>query len=243
MCVPEEQSEKLPGGRLKKAIVLTSGGLDSATCIALAKSQGYALYALSFDYGQKNKAELQAAEKIAAVNAAVSHEIIDIRSLGRIASSALIDSKIDVPDYTGKIEVPVTYVPARNTIFLSIALAYAEVREAAAIFIGCNNADYTGYPDCRAEYLEAFQAMANLALKPVREGRGIVIHAPLVNLSKREIIELGTGLNVDYSFTVSCYRCDEKGRACGNCDACTYRREGFAKAEIVDPTRYIFLKH
>lgn len=223
---------------LKKVIVLNSGGLDSATCMALAVSQGYEVYSLSLDYGQKHKAELEAAAHIAMINHAVSHHQMDLSSLGRLVQSALTDDQIDVQDYTGKSEIPVTYVPARNTVFLSVALAYAETVAATGIFIGCNDADYTGYPDCRADYIAAFQAMANLALKQAREGQVITVHTPLISLSKQEIIHLGLSLGVDYSVTVSCYRFDAGGRACGNCDACRYRKEGFAKAGVDDPTWY-----
>ena len=224
---------------MTKTIVLNSGGLDSATTMAVAKNQGYDLYSLTLDYGQKHKAELRAAEQLAKVNNAVNHRLVDITSLSSFMRSALTDSKIDVPDYSGKSGIPVTYVPARNTIFLSVALGYAETLEADSIFVGCNNADYTGYPDCRADYLEAFQTMANFALKRGRENSPVHIQAPLVNLNKQEIIELGTRLQVDYSFTVSCYRADDAGRACGSCDACTYRKEGFNKVGIKDPTRYV----
>ncbi len=223
---------------MKKAIVLNSGGLDSATTMAVAKNQGYELYSLTFDYGQKHKAELRAAEKLAKVNNAANHRLVDITSLSSFMRSALTDSKINVPDYSGQSGIPVTYVPARNTIFLSVALGYAETLEAESIFMGCNNADYASYPDCRSDYLNAFQAMANLALKRGREGNPVQLQAPLVNLNKQEIIELGMRLRVDYSFTVSCYRSDDEGRACGHCDACVYRKEGFKKAGIADPTRY-----
>lgn len=201
-----------------RAIVLSSGGLDSATTMAVAKEQGYKLYSLTFNYGQKHHAELRAAEQLAQVNHAV-HRLVDITSISDFMRSALTDSAIKVPDYSGKSGIPVTYVPARNTIFLSIALGYAETLDADAIFMGCNIADYMAYPDCQADYIDAFQAMANLALKRTREGQLIPILAPLVNLNKQEIIELGACLKVDYSFTVSCYRSDDAGKACGSCDA------------------------
>lgn len=223
---------------MKKAIILNSGGLDSATTMAVAKDQEHAIYSLTFDYGQKHKAELRAAEQLATVSQAVSHRLVNITSLSSFMRSALTDGGISVPDYNGTEGIPVTYVPARNTIFLSIALGYAEVLDADSIFMGCNTADYMAYPDCRADYIDAFQSTANLALKRSREGHPVHIQAPLVNLNKQEIIELGARLDVDYRFTVSCYRSDDDGRACGSCDACTYRREGFQKAGISDPTRY-----
>ena len=222
---------------MTKAIVLSSGGLDSATTMAVAKDQGYELYSLTFDYGQKHRAELRAAEQLAHVNHAV-HRLVDVTAISGFMRSALTDSDIAVPDYSGQSGIPVTYVPARNTIFLSVALGYAETLGADVIFMGCNLADYMAYPDCQADYIDAFQAMANLALKRAREGQPVLIQAPLMNLSKQNIIELGTRLKVDYSFTVSCYRSDDQGRACGRCDACTFRKEGFKKAGIADPTRY-----
>jgi 7-cyano-7-deazaguanine synthase len=219
-----------------KAIVLLSGGLDSATCLAIARSLGYQCYALSFSYGQKHSAELQAAHRLASAFSVVSHRIIPI-DLGGFGGSALTDADIEVP--TGGTQgIPVTYVPARNTVFLSIALAWAEVIEAEAIFIGVNAVDYSGYPDCRPEYINAFQAMADLATKAGLEGRGPKINTPLIDKTKVEIIQWGLQLGVDYSQTVSCYQADEQGRACGQCDSCLIRKRAFEAAGGVDPTVY-----
>lgn len=221
---------------MKKAVILFSGGLDSTTCLALAKSQGFACYTLSFSYDQRHSAELLAAEKIAA-HLGASHKIIDI-SMGAIGGSALTDPNIEVPDYSGDGKIPVTYVPARNTIFLSFALGYAEALNAQDIFIGSSSVDYSGYPDCRPEYFTAFQQLANLATKAGVEGSLFTIHTPLLYLSKAETIQLGQQFNVDYSLTVSCYRADTQGQACGKCDSCTLRKKGFAEVGIADPTRY-----
>ena len=220
-----------------KAIVLLSGGLDSSTVLAIAQGGGYACHTLSFDYGQRHRAELEAAERISQSVKACSHRVIqfDLRALG---GSALTDTAIDVPEEPTE-GIPVTYVPARNTLFLSFALAYAEVLDAGAIFVGVNAVDYSGYPDCRPEYINAFQEMANLATKVGVSERGPRIHAPLIELSKAEIIKKGMGLGVDYSMSVSCYQADQFGRACGRCESCRLRREGFVTAKVPDPTRYI----
>jgi len=220
----------------KKAIILLSGGLDSTTCIAIAKSHGYDCYALSFSYGQKHSSELDAAKRISESESIILHKIIDL-DLGSFGGSALTDSSISVPtdDSEG---IPVTYVPARNTVFLSVALAWAEVLQAEAIFAGVNAVDYSGYPDCRPEYIKAFQTMADLATKAGIEGHGVQIKTPLIDLTKVEIIQLGHAMGVDYSQTVSCYQADELGKACGECDSCRIRTLAFKKADIVDPTRY-----
>ncbi len=220
----------------KKAVILFSGGLDSTTCLALAKSEGYACYALSFDYGQKHKVELDVALSLAKRMGVKEHKIVSL-DLGTL-NSALTDDKLKVPDYKDDNEIPTTYVPARNTVFLSIALGWAEVLEAFDIFIGANAIDYSGYPDCRPAYLETFEKLANLATKAGVQGARYTIHAPLVHLTKGEIIEQGIRLRIDYSQTLSCYRADAEGRACGKCDSCTYRKKGFTEAGIVDPTRY-----
>jgi 7-cyano-7-deazaguanine synthase len=220
----------------KKAIVLLSGGLDSITVLALAKQQGYTCYALSFDYGQRHNAELAAAAQIAQDYLVEEHKIIKL-GLGSIGGSALTDAHIAVPD-TLQTGIPVTYVPARNTIFLSFALGWAEVLNLRDIFIGVNAVDYSGYPDCRPEFIKAFQQLANLATKAGVEGGHFTIHTPLISLSKAEIIKQGTALGVDYQHTVSCYSADEPGCACSVCDACRLRKAGFIEAGIADPTRY-----
>jgi 7-cyano-7-deazaguanine synthase len=220
----------------KKAIVLLSGGLDSITVLALAKKQGFKCYALSFDYGQRHNAELMAAKKIAADYQVEEHKIINL-GLNSIGGSALTDEHIAVPQSPQE-GIPVTYVPARNTIFLSFALGWAEVLKLNDIFIGVNAVDYSGYPDCRPEFIKAFQNLANLATKAGVEGEHFAIHTPLIALSKAEIIKLGVELGVDYQQTVSCYSADEQGRACQTCDACRLRKMGFAEAGIKDPTRY-----
>ncbi|MFZ2311248.1 MAG: 7-cyano-7-deazaguanine synthase QueC [Methylobacter sp.] len=220
----------------KKAIVLLSGGLDSITVLALAKKQGFKCYALSFDYGQRHNAELVAAAQIAADYQVEDHKIIQL-GLGSIGGSALTDEHIAVPQ-TLQAGIPVTYVPARNTIFLSFALGWAEVLNLSDIFIGVNAVDYSGYPDCRPEFIKAFQELANLATKAGVEGECITIHTPLIALSKAEIIKKGVGLGVDYKRTVSCYSADEQGRACRVCDACRLRKTGFIEAGIKDPTQY-----
>lgn len=221
---------------MKKAVVLLSGGLDSATVLAIARSQGFVCYCLSLDYHQRHVAELKAAEKIAKALGAVAHRTAQL-DLSMFGGSALTDSCIDVPQAPTE-GIPVTYVPARNTIMLSLALAWAEVLDARDIFIGVNALDYSGYPDCRKEYVDAFQRMANLATKSAVEGRTITIHAPLIDLSKAQIIQQGSRLGVDYGMTVSCYQADAQGRACGLCDSCRFRREGFAASGFPDPTPY-----
>jgi 7-cyano-7-deazaguanine synthase len=220
----------------KKAIVLLSGGLDSVTLLALAQQQGYLCYTLSFDYGQRHNAELIAAAQIAAEYGVESHKIITL-GVGTISGSALTDANIDVPN-TPQTGIPVTYVPARNTIFLSFALGWAEVLQVHDIFIGVNAVDYSGYPDCRPEFIKAFTTLANLATKAGVEGEPFTIHTPLISLSKADIITQGVALGVNYQRTVSCYAADERGRACGECDACRLRKIGFAGAGIDDPTRY-----
>lgn len=220
----------------KKAVILLSGGLDSATVVAIAKAQGYVCYTMSFDYGQRHRAELQAAERVAQQLNVVEHKVIGM-NLNGIGGSALTDTSIPVPEELGE-GIPVTYVPARNTLFLSLALGWAEVLGARDIFIGVNAIDYSGYPDCRPEFVEAFERMANLATKAGVEGRGFAIRAPLQNLSKAEIIQAGIRLGVDYAMTVSCYQVDDDGRACGKCDSCRLRAVGFEEAGVSDPTRY-----
>lgn len=219
----------------KKAVVLLSGGLDSATTLVLAQSEGFSCYALSFDYGQRNRTELHAAENIAE-HFQVEHKILRI-GLDGIGGSALTDETIDVPQQLED-GIPVTYVPARNTVFLSLALGWAEVLEADDIFIGVNAVDYSGYPDCRPEFIEAFEQMANLATKAASEGRVIRIRTPLINLSKGQIIEQGIARGLDYSMSVSCYAADTEGRACGKCDSCRLRSKGFLDAGFDDPTYY-----
>ena len=220
----------------KKAVVLLSGGLDSTTVLAMVQSQGYECYTMSFDYGQRHQAELEASRRVSRTLGAKDHKTIklDLRNIG---GSALTDDDIDVPE---EIEegIPVTYVPARNTVFLSLALGWAEVTGARDIFIGANDVDYSGYPDCRPEYLEAFEKMANLATRAGVEGDSFRIHAPLLRLTKSGIIQEGDRLGVDYGITVSCYQADDEGRACGMCDSCRYRKKGFEEAGLTDPTRY-----
>lgn len=220
----------------KKAVILLSGGLDSATVVAMARAEGYDCYTMSFDYGQRHRAELQAAERVARQQGVIEHKVIGL-DLNGIGGSALTDSSIDVPEAPSE-GIPVTYVPARNTVFLSLALGWAEVLGARDIFIGVNAVDYSGYPDCRPEFVEAFERMANLATKAGVEGDGFRIQAPLQFLSKAQIIEAGVAQGVDYSLTVSCYQADDDGRACGKCDSCRLRSEGFVAAGISDPTRY-----
>ncbi len=221
---------------MKKAVVLVSGGLDSATALALAQEQGYVCYALSFDYGQRHRCELDAARKVAEAAGVVEHKIITL-NLDNIGGSALTDTAIPVPQQATE-GIPVTYVPARNTVFLALALGWAEVLEAEAIFIGVNAVDYSGYPDCRPEFIEAFANMAQLATKAGVEGRPIRIETPLIHLSKAEIIQQGSRLGVDYANTISCYDPDTEGRACGQCDSCRLRAAGFEAAGVADPTRY-----
>ncbi len=220
----------------KKAVILLSGGLDSATVVALAKAEGYDCYTMSFDYGQRHRAELQAAERVARQLGVIEHKVIGL-NLNGIGGSALTDSSIDVPEAPSE-GIPVTYVPARNTVFLSLALGWAEVLGARDIFIGVNAVDYSGYPDCRPEFVEAFERMANLATKAGVEGEGFHIQAPLQFLSKAQIVQAGMAQGVDYSLTVSCYQADDDGRACGKCDSCRLRADGFRAAGISDPTRY-----
>ncbi|MES3008173.1 MAG: 7-cyano-7-deazaguanine synthase QueC [Pseudomonadota bacterium] len=220
----------------KRAVVLVSGGLDSTTCLAIAKSQGYAVYALSFDYGQRSASELQAARNLTSSMGVVKHQVIPL-GIGTLGGSALTDHDLDVPEEEGE-GVPITYVPARNTIFLAYALGLAEVINAQAIFIGVNARDYSGYPDCRPEFIHAFENMANLATRAAIEGAPIAIQTPLISLSKAEIIKIGVQLAVDYSKTVSCYQADVHGKACGRCDSCRFRKKGFAEAGLTDPTQY-----
>lgn len=221
---------------MKKAVILFSGGLDSTTCLALAKSQGFDCYALSFHYGQRHSTELNAAKRIAA-HFGATHKIIDL-PISQFGGSALTDSNLDVPEYNGSTDIPITYVPARNTIFLSFALAWAEVLHANDIFIGVSSVDFSGYPDCRPEFLQAFQKLANLATKVGVEEGNIRLQAPLSLLSKAATIDLGIKLGVDYQMTVSCYKADDEGRACGKCDSCALRKKGFADANMTDPTLY-----
>jgi len=221
---------------MKKAVVLLSGGLDSATCLAIARDQGYECHTIAFDYGQRTRSELDAAERVSAALGALSHRVIEL-GMGNIGGSALTDHSIDVPEEGGD-GIPVTYVPARNTVFLSLALGLAEVVEAEAIYIGVNAVDYAGYPDCRPAFIEAFQAMANLATKAGVEGSPISVETPLMHLSKAQIIQQGTALELDYGLTVSCYQADENGNACGKCDSCRLRKQGFDEALVKDPTNY-----
>ncbi len=221
---------------MKRAVVLLSGGLDSVTALAIAKQQGYECYTLSFNYGQRHNAELIASEKLSKQIGAVEHKVISI-DLRTIGGSALTDNKIDVPEEHHE-GIPVTYVPARNTVFLSIALGWAEVLSAEAIYIGVNAVDYSGYPDCRPEFVNAFEQLANLATKAGVEGRKLHIKAPLMKMSKADIITQGIALGVDYSQTISCYQTDKDGLACGLCDSCHFRAEGFKQAGVTDPTRY-----
>src|SRR3989339_380714 len=223
---------------MKKAVILLSGGLDSTTCLALAKSQGYECYALSFDYGQKHNAELTAAKQIAEHFNVARHEIMNLAPIGKLGGSALTDNSIEIPDYSGATDIPITYVPARNTIFLSLALGWAEIINADAIFIGVSAIDYSGYPDCRPQFIEAFQKLAELATKTGVNGHSIKIETPLIHLSKAETIKLGHSLGVDYSLTISCYRADFDGLACGECDSCSLRKKGFAEMKISDATKY-----
>ncbi len=221
---------------MKKAVVLVSGGMDSAVVLALAREQGFAAYALSVSYGQRHTSELQAADRVSETLGAAAHKtvVVDLRSIG---GSALTDAGIDVPEAGGQ-GIPATYVPARNTIMLSIALGWAEVLGAADIFCGVNAVDYSGYPDCRPEFIAAFENLANLATKAGVEGAGLRIRAPLLKMSKADIVREGLRLGVDFGQTVSCYRADAQGLACGHCDACRLRAAGFADAGVPDPTHY-----
>lgn len=222
---------------MKKAVILLSGGLDSTTCLAMAKAQGFICYAVSFAYGQRHHFELTAAETIAKTMGAKDHRTVTL-DIGQFGASALTDTNIAVPEYQGSTEIPVTYVPARNTVFLSIALGLAESIGAYDIFIGANAIDYSHYPDCRPEFIEAFQNLANVATKAGVEGKRITIHAPLLHLSKAEIIQAGVKLGVDYGLTVSCYQLTDAGAACGECDSCVLRKRGFKAANVNDPTHY-----
>lgn len=221
---------------LKKAVVLLSGGLDSATVLAIARERGFTCHALSIDYGQRHQAELNAARRLADALGVVEHQTIAL-ALNAFGGSALTDNNIQVPEQRTE-GIPVTYVPARNTVFLALALGWAEVLGARDIFIGVNALDYSGYPDCRPEFIAAFENLANLATKAGVEGSGFHIHAPLIRLTKAEIIQKGIGLGVDYSLSVSCYQADETGAACGVCDSCRLRAKGFAEAGVEDPTDY-----
>lgn len=221
---------------MKKAVILLSGGLDSATVLAIARAQGYNCYALSVDYGQRHHSELEAAQRVAQALGVSEQRVVNIDLTG-FGGSALTDDKIAVPEHVSA-GIPLTYVPARNTIMLSLALAWAEVLHAQDIFIGVNAVDYSGYPDCRPAYIEAFERMANLATQAAVEGHPLTLHAPLLHLSKAEIIRQGSELGLDYAMTVSCYQADGQGRACGVCDSCRLRRAGFEAAGVVDPTRY-----
>ncbi len=225
---------------IKKAVILLSGGLDSATALAVARDAGFDCYTMAVDYGQKHRAELDAAQLVSAEGGALNHKVITI-DLTAFGGSSLTDDNMVVPDYDASLEsVPTTYVPARNTIFLSTALAFAEVVTASAIYIGVTAVDYSGYPDCRQDYIDAFEKLANLATVAAVENKKLLtIETPLINLSKSEIIQLGTSLGVNYGLTVSCYRADTLGRACGRCDSCHHRRQGFINAGVADPTRYL----
>jgi 7-cyano-7-deazaguanine synthase len=222
---------------MKPAVILLSGGLDSATTLAIARDQGYAAYCLSIDYGQRHSAELAAAARVARALGTREHRTVRM-DMNQFGGSALTDPGIAVPVDGVQPGIPVTYVPARNTIMLSLALAWAEVLGSQDIFVGVNAVDYSGYPDCRPEFIAAFEVMANLATKAGVEGRRLQVHAPLIRLTKAEIIGLGTRLGVDYRLTVSCYQADEAGSACGVCDSCRLRRAGFAAAGLSDPTAY-----
>lgn len=222
---------------MKKAVVLLSGGLDSSTCLAIAKEQGYDCYAISFSYGQRHAQELVAAKRVGQVFGVKEHRVVEL-NINQFGGCALTDNSIQVPDYSGSKDIPITYVPARNTVFLSIALGYAEVLGAYDIFIGVNDVDYSGYPDCRPEFLQAFEHMANLATKAGVEGQAFRIQAPLLRMTKAEIIRKGVELGVDFGLTVSCYQVSAAGIACGRCDSCTFRAAGFLQANIPDPTPY-----
>ena len=219
-----------------RAVVLLSGGLDSATTLAIARRDGFVCHALTFDYGQRHRVELEASRRVAQQLGVADHRVVPL-DLSWIGGSAITDRNIPVPTAPSE-GIPVTYVPARNTVFLAIALGWAEVLGAGAIYIGVNALDYSGYPDCRPEYIEAFQRLANVATRAGVEGRGISLNAPLIQLTKAEIIEAGARLGVDYALTLSCYDPGPGGEACGRCDSCRLRQEGFAKAGIADPTRY-----
>ena len=223
--------------KAKRAVVLLSGGLDSATTLAMARNAGHECYALSIDYGQRHRIELEAADRVAKSLGAIEHRTLRI-DLGGIGGSALTDPNIAVPE-TAQVGIPATYVPARNTVMLSFALGWAEVLTAPDIFVGVNAVDYSGYPDCRPAFIAAFEKVANLATKVAVEGvMTFKVNAPLISMTKAQIIQRGIELGVDYSLTISCYQADNQGRACGRCDSCRLRREGFAQAGVADPTRY-----
>ena len=233
MTSPDAESAGLVG---TAAVVLVSGGLDSATTLAIARERGHECHALSFDYGQRHAVELDAARRVVQSLGAVGHRVLAM-PIGEFGHSALTDLSIPVPESSGT-GVPVTYVPARNTVFLACALGFAEVLGAQHIYIGVNAVDYSGYPDCRPAFIRAFEYLANLATRGAVEGKAMTIHAPLIDLSKAGIIRRGAALGVDYGMTVSCYQPDGDGRACGKCDSCRLRRDGFREAGIADPTRY-----
>lgn len=237
MSEPGSATAARPLFALKPAVVLLSGGLDSATVLAIVKAGGLAPYALSIDYGQRHRAELDAAVRVARALGAKEHRVIKVDA-GQFGGSALTDASIEVPTDGIKPGIPVTYVPARNTLMLSLALGWAEVLGAEDIFIGVNAIDYSGYPDCRPEYVAAFETLANLATRAGVEGRRLHVRAPIIDLDKAQIIRMGTSLGVDYAQTVSCYQATDAGLACGRCDACRLRRDGFARAAVADPTRY-----
>ncbi|HEC60182.1 hypothetical protein LCGC14_0675340 [marine sediment metagenome] len=221
---------------MKRAVILLSGGLDSVTVLAMAKSQGFECYTLSFNYGQRHDSELAASAKLSVSHGAIEHKVINI-DLRAIGGSALTDDNFAVPEQEQQ-GIPITYVPARNTVFLSIALGWAEVLNAQAIYVGVNAVDYSGYPDCRPDFIAAFETLANLATKAGVEGNKLTIHAPLIDMTKAEIIQQGIKLGIDYSQTVSCYQADNNGNACGRCDSCRLRRQGFEQAGVSDPTSY-----
>lgn len=221
---------------VRKAVILSSGGLDSTTVLAMARNEGYHCHTLSFDYGQRHRAELLAAKRVSGAFSDVEHKVVTL-DLGSIGGSALTDTAIDVPEEETD-GIPITYVPARNTVFLSIALGWAEVLGAGDIFIGVNAVDYSGYPDCRPAFITAFERLANVATRAGVEGGGMRIHAPLLHLGKDAIIQRGLALQVDYALTVSCYQATEAGEACGRCESCRLRRQGFEDAGVPDPTRY-----
>lgn len=234
---PEPATRAEPRTGIKKAVVLLSGGLDSATVLAIAQQQGFDCYTLSFDYGQRHRSELEAAERLASHVGVGVHRVMHL-DLDETGGSALTDPAIAVPECETE-GIPVTYVPARNTVFLALALGWAEVLNASDLFIGVNAVDYSGYPDCRPEFIQKFQELANLATKAGVEGADFHIHTPLIDMSKADIIRTGTALGVDYSKTISCYQADQQGLACGVCDSCRLRRAGFEQAGLPDPTRYL----
>ena len=234
---PGSATRPEPRTAINKAVVLLSGGLDSATVLAIAQQQGFDCYTLSFDYGQRHRSELEAAEQLANQAGSVVHRVMRLH-LDETGGSALTDPAIAVPERETE-GIPVTYVPARNTVFLALALGWAEVLNASDLFLGVNAVDYSGYPDCRPEFIQKFQELANLATKAGVEGADFRIHTPLIDMSKADIIRAGTALGVDYSKTISCYQADQQGRACGICDSCRLRRAGFEQAGLPDPTRYL----